>query len=141
VFALLGDSPASEFYMPMFRNPLPVPSSINKSFFSIMILYGSYTELQLCLLFYGCETQLSHIKERTYTRIGCSERHWVLILYNNYHLSPTVSTVHFMWAVSQVMYINMIYVRHVETYSCQITEQSYILAKEGRSSMRIESIT
>ena len=27
VFFLLGESPASEFYVPTFRNTLPVPSS------------------------------------------------------------------------------------------------------------------
>ena len=30
------------------------------------------------------------------------------------------------------------YRQHVETYSCQITEKSYILVKEGRSIMRVE---
>jgi hypothetical protein len=51
-------------------------------------LYGSYAELQLCLLLCGCETRLSHIRGRTRTRIRCSERQWVLNLYDSYHLSP-----------------------------------------------------
>jgi hypothetical protein len=91
-------------------------------FFIITILYSLYTELQLCLLFYGCETWLSHIREGTYIRMGCSERHWPLILHDNYHLSPTVTTVPIMWVVSQVIYINMINVQNVETYSCQFIE-------------------
>jgi hypothetical protein len=41
---LLGNSPVSEFYMPMFRNTLSLPSSYSENDYNVVILHLSAYE-------------------------------------------------------------------------------------------------